>query len=127
MAMLAPSFTIPFTFDYLGAVDDITDAVLGYIPFDCVVYQIDWRMHDANATFTTTVLTLEYDVAAGADTVIETITTGTDTVAGTVANADLTEDDIPAGARILFTANDVATGADLGVTFILHVIPTGLH
>ena len=127
MAMLAPAFTIPFTFEFLGAVDAVTDAVLGYIPFPCLIYQLDWRVHDANATFDTTLLTIEYDVSAGSDTVIESVQTGANTVAGTVANADLTEDDIPANARILLTVDNVSTGADLGVTLIFHVVPKGLH
>jgi len=128
MAMIAPAFTVPFTFEFLGAVDNVTDADLGDIPFRCIIYQIDWRVHDANATFDTTVLTLEYDDgASGADTVIEAITTGANTVAGRVANADITQDDIPADSRILLTVDNVSTGADLGVTFIFHVIPVGLH
>ena len=127
MAMRRPSFTIPFTFQYLGSVDAITDVVLGYIPFPCIIYQLDWRVGDANGTFSDTLLTIEYDVDAGADTVIETIQTAANTVVGTITNANLTEDDIPKNARILLTVDNVGTGADLGLTLTFHVIPKGLH
>lgn len=141
MAFVNPGFMIPVTFNYNGSVDNLTDVVLGYIPMDCEIFFIDWVVHDADNTFDTTLLTLEYDVSTdgttyGDDTAIDAIQTGAATgtqLAGRVDVDDLSEGTIsltkaqePYGARILLTVDNVSTGADLGVTFIFWVVPTDL-
>lgn len=128
MAFLRPDFLVPVTFHYEGAVDNLTDAVLGYIHCDCKIFYIDYVPIDANATYDQTQITLEYDDgAAGADTQIDQFNVAA--ASGTRAFGQLTLDDltnsfIPGGSRILMTAADVTTPADTGITFTFWVYIT---
>ena len=136
MAFRHPSTLVPITFTYNGAVDDLTDVVLGYIHMDCKIMYLDVAVHDANHTFDTTTLTFEYDTSSdgstwGTDTQIDTFATGAAT--GTPIRLQKTLDDLTNseislsnpeyGARVLLTAANVGTGADLGLTLILWVWP----
>lgn len=139
MAFLTPGFLVPITFHYQGAVDDLTDVVLGYIHTDCKVFFIDWVVEDANHTFDTTTLTLEYDTSTdgstyGTDTEIDSWATGAGTgtlVQGIQDLDDLTNSRIALsnpeyGARVLLTAANVGTGADTGLKLTLWVAPLDL-
>ena len=87
---------------------------------------MDIFLDDANATFTTTSVTLEYDDgASGADTVIDANTSGTNTRQISVDRDALSVSRIPGGSRFLLTINDVATGADLGLTMQLWYVNGG--
>jgi hypothetical protein len=121
MAFRRPANLVPITFTYNGAMDALTAKPLGVVQFDCEVYYIDVIMHDANATFDATVVTL-LDDAVAIDAITVAAQAGTSIVTSVDAD-DLSEGTIAAGSAITLTVDDVGTGADLGATIILWVTP----
>ena len=121
MAFLVPENLQCLTLHYTGSLDNLADVVLGYNRgADMDIYYMDIFLDDANATFTTTSVTLEYDDgASGADTVIDVNVSGTNTRQISVTRDNLTVSRIPGGSRFLLTTDDVAVGADLGLTMQL--------
>lgn len=129
MAFLRPAFLVPLELHYQGAVDNITDIVLGFMQVDAKIFYIDMIVEDADNTFDTTTLTIEYDEAGGADTVIFSGASGAGSGSLVVLNKtldDLTTSLVPGGARLLLTAANVTTGADTGLKITIWYQPTSI-
>ena len=126
MAFLPPANLQQMSMTYRGALDALTDVVIGHVYHDIEIFYITVIVDDANDTFTETDFTLEWEViAGGSDTVIDVITVAANTVTLNVVDADsLTDGTVPGGSRILMTVEDVATGADGGVTITFWYVPT---
>jgi hypothetical protein len=122
MAFKRPQHLIPVSFTWLGALDAITAQEIGKVQFDGEIYYIDVQAHDANATFSQTALTILAD-----STTLDVITLTANTKTAYVTKDDLTEGTVTAGQAIKITAADVATGADLGVSITLWMVPSDRH
>lgn len=127
MAFLRPEHLKCLTLVYQGAVDNLTDTVLGFNRgADMNIAYIDFYIEDANATFDQTVITLEYDDgASGADTVIDANTVAANTRETNLDRDSITATKVPAGSRFLLTVDNVSTGADLGITFYIWYVADG--
>lgn len=130
MSFLRPANLIPLYLHYIGAVDNLTDVVLGFLQVDAKIFYIDIIVEDADNTFDTTTLTIEYDDgASGVDTVIFTGASGAGSGSKVILNKtldDLTTSLVPGGSRLLLTAANVSTGADTGLKITIWYQPTSI-
>ena len=127
MAFLVPENLQCLTLHYKGAIDNLTDVVLGYNRGpDMDIYYMDIFLDDASGTFDTTTITIEYDDgASGADTVVDANASGADTRQISVNRDALSASRIPGGSRFLLTVDNVSAGPDLGLTMQLWYVKGG--
>lgn len=122
MSFLRPVNLVPVTLVYQGAMDALTDVPIGKIHVSGEIYYIDVVMHDANATFDETDITLKI-LTQAIDVITIAAQAGTPVITS-VTKDNLTEASVSAGDTVLMTVENVSTGADLGCAITLWINPT---
>jgi hypothetical protein len=123
MAFKRPGHLVPVSYTWLGALDNLDGVQVGKMQMDCKVYYIDVQVHDADGTFDET----DFTIKANDTDTIATITIAENTKKAYADADDLDENEIAAGSTINIDVENVNTGATLGVTFVLWVVPSDRH